>query len=103
MRRLQSGAITLLATLRLVQNVFNSHAAPFFPVFRCEAGVEGLYDEALGLGRIGGDGEAGAQNAVHGLLHGFVGAVVFLFEEGGYVIVKGQSCAHILMLSFKTS
>jgi hypothetical protein len=50
--------------------------------------VEGLYDEVLRLGWVGGDGEAVTLKAIDRLLHRFVGAAILLLKECCYVVVK---------------
>jgi hypothetical protein len=63
---------------------------PRLPLGGCDAGIEGLDDEAFWLGGLGGGGEAGAEEAVDGPLQGLASAAVLLFEESGYVVVEGE-------------
>ena len=72
-------------------------------MLRGDASVERLDDKAFSLDWLGGIKEAGAKNTVDRLLHGFACAEVFLFEQGGYVVIDGQSGSHIMMFTEKAS
>lgn len=67
--------------------------------FRGQADFFGLDSKRARLDWCGGLLKSGAKQLVHGLLQGLAGAAYLFFEEAGYVVVDGQGCSHIMMLS----
>ncbi|MEO7030555.1 MAG: hypothetical protein ABI147_14260 [Acidobacteriaceae bacterium] len=73
------------------------------PLRREPESLNRFHNETFGSCRLGTLNESAAEHTVDRLLHGFNGTPVLLVKESGNVIVDGQSCAHIMMLSKEAS